>query len=406
MTRIKAALVTAVLILCAGCASAKVHSAGDQPPAARPAPVRAAGEVTRTLPGCTNATQAAPALPAGDTAMESVPGSPFGVAVGASGRWAFVSLGQEIGLYRLGSSRLPALVRQYPAPGAAALGNALSGDGKYLLTADDGSGATVLSVSAAERDAPSAIIGELRATGPAGGGAIETAVTPDGRFAFVSLEDADAIAVFRLPADPAFGPADYVGSIPAQTAPVGLAISPDGHWLYSTSEVERPPSMVGSLTVISVARAETDPARSIVARVAAGCNPVRVITSADGRIVWVTARASDALLAFSATRLRADPAHALLADVGVGELPVGLVLARAGSLVVVADSDRFDVASAHASLAVVDVADALAGRPALVGYLPAGGFPREMALEPSGRTLLVTNYTSGQLEVVNLAELP
>jgi hypothetical protein len=29
------------------------------------------------------------------------------------------------------------------------------------------------------------------------------------------------------------GPADYVGSIPAQIAPVGLAFSPDGRWLYS-----------------------------------------------------------------------------------------------------------------------------------------------------------------------------
>jgi DNA-binding beta-propeller fold protein YncE len=405
MTRIRVALVTAVLILCAGCTSSTAHSAGE-PSAASPGPVPAAGDVTRALPGCTTATQAAPALPAGDTAMESVPGSPFGVAIGAAGRWAFVSLGSEIGLYRLGSSRLPVLVRRYPAPGADALGDALSGDGKYLVTADDASGATVLSVSAAERGAPGAVIGELRATGLTAAGAIETAVSIDGRFAFVSLEDTNAIAVFRLTADPASGSADYVGSIPAQIAPVGLAISPDGRWLYSTSEVERPPSMVGSLTVISVAKAETDPAHSIVARVAAGCNPVRVVASADGRVVWVTARASDALLAFSSTRLRTDPAHALLADVQVGELPVGLTLARADRLVVVADSDRFNVASAHASLAVVDVADALAGRPALLGYLPAGGFPREMALEPSGRTLLVTNYTSGQLEVVNLAELP
>ncbi|HXW45947.1 MAG TPA: hypothetical protein VEL03_14225, partial [Streptosporangiaceae bacterium] len=164
--------------------------------------------------------------------------------------------------------------------------------------------------------------------------------------------------------------------------------------------------MIGTLTVISVARAEQDPAHSIVARTVAGCNPVRVITSANGSVVWVTARASDALLAFSAARLLTDPGHALLADVRVGELPVGLALVRGGSLVVVADSDRFDVPGARSSLAVVDVADALAGRPALLGYLPAGGFPREMALEPGGATLLVTNYSSGQLEAVDVAALP
>ncbi len=61
---------------------------------------------------------------------------------------------------------------------------------------------------------------------------------------------------------------------------------------------------------------------------------------------------------------------------------------------------------ATASLAVVNVAAALAGRPALTGYLPAGRFPREMTLEPGGRALLVTNYDSGQLESVPVARLP
>jgi hypothetical protein len=54
----------------------------------------------------------------------------------------------------------------------------------------------------------------------------------------------------------------------------------------------------------------------------------------------------------------------------------------------------------------VNVAAALAGKPALLGYLRAGGFPRQMALEPDGRTLLVTNFNSRQLESVSVAGLP
>ena len=49
---------------------------------------------------------------------------------------------------------------------------------------------------------------------------------------------------------------------------------------------------------------------------------------------------------------------------------------------------------------------ALARRPALAGLLPAGRFPREMAPEPGGRTLLVTNFASGQVELVKVAGLP
>jgi hypothetical protein len=55
---------------------------------------------------------------------------------------------------------------------------------------------------------------------------------------------------------------------------------------------------------------------------------------------------------------------------------------------------------------VVDVADALKGRPALVGYLPAGQYPRDVAASPDGSTVLVANYDSGQLETVNVAALP
>jgi hypothetical protein len=54
----------------------------------------------------------------------------------------------------------------------------------------------------------------------------------------------------------------------------------------------------------------------------------------------------------------------------------------------------------------VRAAPVLAGKPALAGYVRAGGFPREMALEPDGRTLLVGNFSSGQLESVTVADLP
>ncbi len=265
----------------------------------------------------------------------------------------------------------------------------------------------MISVRAAETGGKHAMVGVLAGTSRTLG-AIEVAVSPDGRYAFVSDEVSDVISVFNLSRALArgFRRGYFVGTIPTQEAPVGLAFSPDGRWLYSTSEAERADTNIGSLTVIDVAKAEIDPARSVVARTAAGCNPVRVITSDNGRVVWVTARASDALLAFSASKLRADPAHALLADVRVGELPVGLALIRDGSMIVVADSNRFDVSGKSSSLAVVDVPDALAGRPALVGYLPAGTFPREMALEPDGRTLLVTDFGSAQLEAVNVAALP
>lgn len=143
----------------------------------------------------------------------------------------------------------------------------------------------------------------------------------------------------------------------------------------------------------------------MVATAVAGCGPVRVVASADGKTVWVTARESDELLAFSAARLRTDPAHALRAAVRVGEAPVGLALVDHDTRVVVADSNRFGRRGDHSEL-TVNTAAALAGRPAIAGSLPAGAFPREEAVARSGRTLLVGNFQSGQLEAVDTTRLP
>ena len=337
------------------------------------------------------------------------PTLPFGVAVAADGSWGFASLRDGLGVFRLAARRAPVLLHIVALPSAGAAGIALSPDGRLLLIASEGSGAVVVSVPAAEAGGNGAVLGVLSAPlGPQPGGAIEVAVSPDGRYAFVSLESADEITVFNLKAALAngFGAGSYVGAIPTQVAPVGLAFAPDGHWLYSTSEGRNFRSEVGTLEVINVARAESDPARSVVARVPAGCNPVRVTTSANGSVVWVAARASDALLAFSAAALRADSRSALLADVLVGEAPVGLAVVRNGSLIVVADSNRFDASGQHASLAVVDVHAALAGKPALLGYLRAGTFPRDVAADPSGSAVLVADFGSSQVESVNVADLP
>jgi DNA-binding beta-propeller fold protein YncE len=406
---VAAAAAAAVLaVVVAGCSAlssparpvAQASGSAAHASAARARPV---GVVTDSLPGCTTAVQPASEL-AGDIRMVAVPPNPWGVVTTRDRQLAFVSLNgaDSVGLFRATSD--PSLVRQIDVAGAV-FGEALTSDGRYLLGADGGAGAWVIDVAAAEKGSSHAVLGDMTAGN--GTGAIAVTVSPDGRYAFVSLDDAGLIAVFNLRQALAggLGGAGYVGSILVGPTPTDVAFSPDGQWAYATNEGPDL-NVAGTLDVISVRLAETDPAGAVVASVPAGCNPVRVITSASGDVVWVTARASDALLAFSAGRLRTDAAHALLADVRVGEAPVQLAFVRGGSRIVVADSDRFDVRGATASLAVVDVSAALAGRSALLGYLPAGQFPREMATAPGGRTLLVTNFSSNQLESVDVAGLP
>jgi DNA-binding beta-propeller fold protein YncE len=123
----------------------------------------------------------------------------------------------------------------------------------------------------------------------------------------------------------------------------------------------------------------------------------------DGKTVGVTARDSNALLGFSVSKLRGDPAHALIADVRVGPGPIGLTLASGDSRIVIADSNVASTTGANGDLAVVSIT---AGKPALLGVVPAGGEPRQLTLSSGGSVLLVTNQITGQLQVIKVADLP
>jgi DNA-binding beta-propeller fold protein YncE len=405
----------AVSMLAAGCA-------GGSGRALQPTPeVRASG-----LGPCSTAVAQEAPLANVHTAMVRVGGTPFGVAVSPDGGWSFVSIGGQVAVLSDHHST-PTVVRQIQLPNTdgsfgRGAGEVLSRDGRYLLVAD-GDGAAVIDTDRAEVGSTHPVLGTItvpeasRGRSPGFGSAIEVTTSADGRFAFVSLEYADEIAVFNLHAALASNlrGSGFVGTITLGRAVVGMAVSGDGRWLYATSELAAGahPSPLklkggeagryGTVSVIDVRRAETDPASAVVATAPAGCGAVRVAVSPDGSVVWVTARESDDLLAFSAPRLRSDPKNALLARVRVGEAPVGLALLDQGRYLAVADSNRFMFPGATAALTIVDTNAALAGKPALLGTVPTGIFPRELAVEPSAKTVLVTNFASGQLELIDLS---
>jgi DNA-binding beta-propeller fold protein YncE len=347
-----------------------------------------------SLPGCTTATAKAPNLTGVDRGTTALRGGPFGVAVAANGQYSFVTTGNAVAVLRSGSGLAPTLVRTIRLRGSGK-GLAVTPDGHYLVVAD-GSGAVVISVAAAEDGGARPVVGALTST--AGSGAVEVAISADGKFAFVTLQNSGRMAVFNLGAGLArgLGPHDYVGYVPLAAQPVGVA-SHDA-WLYVTS-------LAGTLSVVSISAAETNPAHAVVAAVRAGCGAARALVADGGKVVWVTARQSDALLAFSTARLRTNAKHALIARVMVGETPLGETLADHGSRIIVADADLNHLAGVASNLAVISTASALSGRPALLGYLPVGSIPRQFAVVPGGNTVLVTVQGAHQLDAIDVGGL-
>ena len=352
-------------------------------------------------PGCTTQTAKGAQLKHVGSHLVATGGNPFDVETVPG--FAFVS-GAGSGLAVMNTQNSVPARMWDSAPLDHAQGEALTPNGHFLVVTG-GSGITVFRVSDLEQGAGANKVGSLVSPGQMH--AEDVAITPDGNFAFVTFQNSASVGVFDLQRalSSGFGPGDVVGHIPVGPQPIGIAIPPDGQHAYVASQASTPGS--GELSIIDVRQAEQHPgASSVIKKVPAGCKANRIVFTAGGQKLWVTAAGSNALLGFSTAKLLSDPGHALLARVAVGQSPLGLAVISHGNRIVVADSNKQAQPGSVPNLAVVDTAKALAGKPALVGYLRSGLQPRQFAVVSQSHTLLVTNTKSAQLQTVDLSRLP
>lgn len=350
----------------------------------------------------------------------SLPGVPHEAIPTQDGCTIFVSLssGQStqghIGVFSSAGGRIT-LLRDVVVPTKfGPTGMTLSHDGK-LLAAADYTGVLLLDVARLMAGDGKPII---EATDDPGKKAVASSnkvvISPDDKLVFVSDESSTTVTVYDL-ARLKGGDTKATGQITVGEYPIGLVFSPDGSKLYSISEEAQPgltpvtcpqesgangpATAQGLLTVVDVARAATDPAGSVLAKVAGGCDPVRLALSKDGGRIFVTDRSADSVSVFDAAKLVTDSGHAWIGAAKVGKAPVGVAVA--GKYVVTSDSNRLVPSGrTHEWLSVIDPA-ALK----VVGHVPAGQFPRDMEVTADGRTLLVINANSNSLELVDMARL-
>lgn len=327
----------------------------------------------------------------------ALPGSPDGVTTTPDGHAAFVAI-------QSGSPRIAVLAES--ATGQRLLGSILipayaSGmratlDGRWVLGA---MGRGVVVLPAAGRSgttAPARTLSAPASIAGVGPGAAEVAVSADSRYAFVTLEGAGRVAVFRLTAlnGAAHSANAYLGAVPVGAGALGIAPSPDGRVLYEVSESAL--GSVGALNVLDVARAVTDPAAAVVASVRVSCAPVRVAVSPDGARVWVTARDGNAVLGYSAPRLLTDPAHALLSVTRVGARPLGIAVTPDGRRLLVADMGQRGDAE---GVSVIDTAGAT---PSLIGTVRTGTLADAVAIDSRHRRALVTVPDANRVDLIRL----
>jgi hypothetical protein len=271
-------------------------------------------------------------------------------------------------------------------------------------------------------------------------GSFDLAVTPDGSYAFianehgqvanVNFDGAGTIGIIKIATDSdgrftsgtqPIAKNNYI-YVKGGKAVAGMTISHDGKLLYVMSEIAMPgyenptnsssnvlvtgqtcvqndsSQFNGLLTVIDVDKAKAGAGQaSILQTTASGCSPVRAVETANGQLIWVTARGSNRVLAFDVQKLLHVPNQALVGygDLnGIGTAPVGIALFYHDQLLAVANSNRFtDGKSGITSVAILDVRDPSAVR--VVQTIKSESlcsFPRGVTLGPDGSTLYVANY--------------
>jgi serine/threonine-protein kinase len=415
-----------IVLLAAGGGGAYVagHKGGAKPSGSAPqtgqtststsSAAASAPAAALTVPGCSTAAAAGKTLTVSTTTQKLQNGGGYGIAVSRTGKYVFTANPDKLSVLTMNGSHTATQQYGYTVAyqGEAARGVALTSDGKYAALAV-GNMIFVADASVAEQNSGSAQAATLAVPGvrpvtDASG----VAISLDNRWGFVTLRNSNKLAVFNMAKALTSGqnqPGVFVGTITLGINPAGMAVSPDGLWLYVVSGAKTHTAAFGPseglISVLSMQKLETKPSSALVAQTAAGCGATGVTVSPDGSTVWVTARSSNALLGFSAAKLRTDPAHALTASVPVGQTPTGVIAINGGKTIVVADSNLNGLPDAD-NLAVVDAGLAAAGKPALVGYIASGKMPLSFAQAAFDQnSLYVAEAASAQIQVLDLTTL-
>jgi len=351
--------------------------------------------------------------PAKDAVIE-VPDHPFAAVASPDDCWLFVTLsnGKDKGaigvLKNTGGTFGIDHVVPLAGPG---FGEVLSPDGNTLVVTE-GTAVEMFDTGKLIRQESSPLLKTLQEGHDAG--ATYAAMSRDGALLFVSDEYAKRVSVFDVASARGGGKA-LVNRIAVGLGPVGLATSPDGKWLYATSQVGPPtsggktcapeyseakPHAPGLLLRIDIAKTTTDPAHAVAGVLPVGCNPVRVAVSPSGKDLWITARGDGALLRLQPESWTSDNARLQLKAYPVGPSPIGVAVRGDDAQVWVAVSDRFEQQGRG-------VLTGLAYRPGElddtnVQLMKTGNieYPREVAFLHDNRTLTVTLFHANRVAIV------
>jgi DNA-binding beta-propeller fold protein YncE len=198
-------------------------------------------------------------------------------------------------------------------------------------------------------------------------------------------------------------------------------MTPDGtHVLFTVEAVRRqfkPPILcaghpggkavnpVGAILSFKVGQAAAEPVGAVLSRSLAGCSPVRLELSKDGQTAFVTNREENKLRVMDVAKILHGESDALVSEIHVGPAPIGVALVDDDRLALVTNSNRWGKEQKPQTVEVVDIAGHRRRKPIVLGKIPVGIFPRDLAVSRDGRTAIVSNFGSNSLTLLDVSKL-
>jgi YVTN family beta-propeller protein len=265
-----------------------------------------------------------------------VPPGPHGLVVTPDGRKAYVSSdgASTVSVIDTATDRVVRSIEVGPIPH----GLAVSPDGRLILVSVFGANQAVIIDTAKDE-----IVGRVPVPQ-----AHNSAISPDGRMAYVGSQQQGAVALVIIDLVRAI----RIGSVPLDAAPRALNFGPGGKRLYFTS------AGVDAVRVL-------DPASNqIVAQIPVGASPHHPLLTSDGQYGLVVSQGPGELDII-------DPMNnAVAATVKVGKTPHWIAVSSDARVAYVTNEGSNDVS-------VIDLVSRT-----VTATIPVGNAPRKIAMQP------------------------
>ncbi len=265
-----------------------------------------------------------------------VPPGPHGLVVTPDGRKAYVTSdgASTVSVIDTATDRVVRSIEVGPIPH----GLAVTPDGRLVLVSVFGANQAVIIDTVRDQ-----IVGRVPVPQ-----AHNSAISPDGRIAYVGSQQQGAVALVIVDLVRAI----QIGSVPLDAAPRALNFGPDGKRLYFTS---------AGLDAVQV----LDPASNqIVAQIPVGASPHHPLFTSDGQYGLVVSQGPGELEII-------DPMNnAVVGTVKVGKTPHWIAVSSDGRAAYVTNEGSNDVS-------VVDLVSRT-----VTATIPVGNAPRKIAMQP------------------------